>query len=332
MPRPRRAEESVRHRRRRLRREGSCAQPARPAPSTPRRSGEEERGRTAGFLGTNPADDACPAPQSPGGRRILGPPNPHCPRFFPTELQAGAAGERSASKPPPPPRRPRDMPAPVCPSAASPPSTPSLGRSRVRSPPTLHGPRPFLPQPGVPPCCPRSRPRRRVRIRNFTSAEGKRERKVCAAPAGEPKRRMRRATRLLLAGASCLSAGLPAPCPARPQLSQPEPWPGCRRRLFRPSDDPAARLPQLPPRSQRCPARARGSHTLTLAGAHSHTRTHAPEGAAAAAAATTTRAESGGRRGARGRGAGPPGGAPANNVGEQPPAREQSFHPGKEES
>lgn len=162
---------------------------------------------------------------------------------------------------------------------------------------------------------PESRPRRRVRIRNFTSAEGKRERKVCAVPAGEPKRRMRRATRLLLAGASCLSAGLPAPCPARPQLSQPEPWPGCRRRLFRPSDDPAARLPQLPPRSQRCPARARGSHTLTLAGAHSHTRTHAPEGSAAAAAATTTRAESGGRRGARGRGAGPPGGAPANNVG-----------------
>lgn len=115
--------------------------------------------------------------------------------------------------------------------------------------------------------------------------------------------------------------------PGAAAATQPRPRPGrCRRRRrSRPSDDAAA---GLPPRSQCRPARARGAHTLTLAGADSHTRTHASEGSAAAA----TRAGSGGRRGARGRGAGPPGGAPANNVGEQPPAREPSFHPGKEES
>lgn len=136
-------------------------------------------------------------------------------------------------------------------------------------------PRPFLPQPGVPPCCcPRSRPRQRVRIRNFTSAEGKRERKVCAAPAGEPKRRMRRATRSLLAGASCLSAGLPAPCPARPQLSQPQPWPGCRRRLSRPSDDAAARLrSSRRGRSAAQPAPGAHTHSRSLARTHTHART-----------------------------------------------------------
>lgn len=208
------------------------------------------------------------------------------------------------------------MPAPVYPSAASPPSTPSLRRRTARDHPTLHGPRPFLLQPGVPLRCPRSRPRRRVRVQDFTSGKGKKERKVCPAPAGEPTRGTARASCSLLASASCLSAGLPAPCPARPPLPQSQPWPGRRRRLSRPSDYAAARLP---PRSQCCPARARGAHTLTLAGAHSHTRTHAPEDSAAAAAAT--RARSGGRRGARGRGAGPPGGAPANNVGKQPPAR-----------
>lgn len=296
--------------------------------SQPARALHSPRGKRPGRGGTPSCSSTNPAPDCPPRRRrrIQGP-QARIARASPR--LSGEPGSCGNARLPSPPRRPRGLPARVCLSPASRPSTPRLGCRRVRGPPTPHNPRLFLLQPGIPLRCPRSRPRRRLRIRDFTSGESKRERKVCPAPApaGEPARRTATASHSQLADASCSARA----CQLRARRSRRYPAPVRPRRRRRRrrlclslrSDEAAARLP---PRSECCPARARGAHTLTLAGVHSHTRTHASEGSAAAAAA---RAGSGGRRGARGRGAGPPGGAPANNVGEQPPPASKVFTPGK---
>lgn len=170
------------------------------------------------------------------------------------------------------------MPAPACPLAASPPCTPSLGRRRARwgggvRGATPHDPRPFLPQPGVPLRCPRSRPRRRLRIRDFTSGKGKRERKVCRALAGEPARRTAGGSPSPLADASCLSAGLPAPCPARPPLPSPGPGPAAAAAAAS-----LARVTTRPPVSRRGrsaaqPAPGAHTHSRWLARTRTHART-----------------------------------------------------------
>ena len=151
--------------------------------------------------------------------------------------------------------------------------TPQLGRGTTRRAPELARPAP------PPPAARASRsaapdrtPGQRVRVRDFTSGEGKRERKVCPAPAGEPARRTAESFSLVASrrvlpqrglASSMPGAAAAAPAPARPG----------RRRLSRPNDYAAARLPPLPPRCECRPARARGAHTPAGWRALTHART-----------------------------------------------------------
>ncbi|XP_045840867.1 collagen alpha-1(I) chain-like [Meles meles] len=331
-------------RRRRLRREGSCAQPARPAPSTPRRAASGEQRRTPGFRRTNPAAARQPrlAPHSPGdgGRRREGgqvspggatttaSPSPHRPRlFFPAGRRAGAAGERSASPATAASTPPEEGHARArLPVRGQPAERPKPRRGTARRVGGPHRPAPLPPAAPGPPR-PRAGPERvpaaESALGTLPLARAKEKEKFARprpgarAPDGESlslaaSRRVppQRGLASSMPGAA---AAAPAPAPAAASL---------------------ARVTTRPPGSRRRPSAAQpapGAHTHSRWLARTHTRTHAPEGSAAAAAAAAARAGSGGRRGARGRGAGPPGGAPANNVGEQPPARERSFNPGKEE-
>lgn len=288
---------------------GSRAQPARPAPSNP---AVGRRSRTRANARLPPHRTPASVPRVPGGRRIRRPPGPHCPRLlFPAGGSWGCG---------------QSLGFPAAAATATPPEGPARATRLLVSRRPAHPQRsgagqleaPELARPAPPP--PAARASRSGYPRSLYSAGGEsalgtlpQERaKEESLPGGRDLAGRRRASRWLLAGASCLSAGLPAPCPARPPCPAPA-RPG-RRRLSRPNDDAAARLPPLPPRCR--PRWPPGAH-LPLAGAHSHTRTHAPEGSTAAAAAT--RARVGGGEGARARQR-PPGGAPANNVGGQPPA------------
>lgn len=258
-------------RRRRLRRERSRAQPGRPAPSTPRRGGERGRGRVPGFPRTKPAAERTPAslPRVPGGQANPGAPSPHHPRLsFPA---GGEPGPRATARLP---RRrlhaargsgprPSARPRPAC-------QHPKLGRRTARGAPRARTARaPSSRSPGSRSAVPYRTPAGESAFGTLPQERAKEKEKFARPRPGSPRAGRRRASRWLLAGAPCLSAGLPAPCPARPPL--PQPRPGRRRRLSRPSDDAAARLPALPPRCECRPARARGAHTLPLAGAHSHT-------------------------------------------------------------
>lgn len=309
-------------RRRRLRREGSCAQPARPRP-LPTAGQRAERG-----AGERPASPAPAPPQTAclAEEGESGAPQASFARASPRP--SGEAGPRAKARLPSrrlhaargacPRPSARSQPARLAPqvSGAGERGGPQPRTTRALLPPAAWGPSP-LPQIASPPETPHS---------GLYLWKGPKRKK--SLPGTGRGARTPDSERLSLAASRRVlpQRGLASSMPGAAAATQPRPRPGrCRRRrrLSRPSDDAAA---GLPPRSERCPARARGAHTLTLAGEDSHTRTPASEGSAAAA----TRAGSGGGGGDRG------GGGRGRRAGRRPitsassrPLGSKVFTPGK---